>query len=325
MKEIGFKPFFYKRYMDDTCLLFRHHEHIHKFLDYLNMQHGNIQFTSETEANGHLPFLDCNINRENNRFVTSVFRKQTFTGLGLSYFSHCPNIFKINSIKTLLVRASNISSTFTALNKELIFLKKYFCSNGYPEQVVYRQIQNFIQKITHPPLSVDTVAKRKFFCTLPFTGTQTEKLKRELNSLLQEIFPQIDIKLIFVNKSTIANFFPFKERLPMNLKSSVIYEYSCARCASGTYVGSTTRATHMRISEHRGRSFRTGRLLATPGHSAIREHALKCCKTITEDDFKIIGQEVGQTNLRILESMLIHQRKPNLNNMQSAFPLRIAG
>ena len=101
---VDFKPVFYKRYMDDTCLLFRHQEHIDKFLNYLNMQHNNIQFTSEKEANGFLPFLDCNISRENSRFVTSVYRKQTFTGLGLSYFSHCPIIFKINSIKTLLNR-----------------------------------------------------------------------------------------------------------------------------------------------------------------------------------------------------------------------------
>ena len=127
-----------------------------------------------------------------------------------------------------------------------------------------------------------------------------------------------------MNKFTIANFFPFKERLPMGLKSSVVYKFSCAQCASGTYIGSTTRATHMRIAEHRGRSFRTGKLLANPGHSAIREHALKCRQTISEDDFTILGQEGAQTHLRILESIFIHQLKPGLNNMQSAFPLRIA-
>ena len=163
------------------------------------------------------------------------------------------------------------------------------------------------------------------FCTLPFTGAQSDKLKLELNSLLQETFPQLDINLIFVNKSTIASLFPFKERLPTCLKSSVIYLFSCAQCASGTYVGSTTRAIHMRIAEHRGRSFRTGKLLATPCHSAVREHALKCCKTIAEGDFKIIGQEGVKPYLRILESLHINKLKPRLNNMQSAFPLRIVG
>ena len=320
---LEFKPVFYKRYMDDTCLLFRHQSHVDKFLEYLNSQHSNIQFTSENEENGHLSFLDCNIARDNNRFVTSVYRKDTFTGLGLSFFSHCPNIFKINSIKTLLVRAYNISSTFAALNKELIFLRKYFCTNGYPEHLVYRQIQSFIRKITYPPPPIHTAEKRKIYCSLPFTGTQSEKLKKELTSFLQETFPQVDVNLIFVNKFTIANFFPFKERLPMGLKSSVVYKFSCAQCASGTYVGSTTRATHMRIAEHRGRSFRTGKLLANPGHSAIREHALKCRQTISEDDFTILGQEGAQTHLRILESIFIHQLKPGLNNMQSAFPLRI--
>ena len=322
---LQFKPVFYKRYMDDTCLLFRHQDHIEKFLRYLNMQHNNIEFTSERETNGHLPFLDCNITRYNNRFIKSVYRKETFTGLGLNYFSHCPNIFKINSIKTLLVRAWKITSNFTSLNKEFTFLKKYFCNNGYPEHIVYRQIQHFIRNITHPPPIFDTVAKRQMFCSLPFTGTQSEKLKQELNVFLQEIFPQIDINLVFVNKSTIGSFFPFKERLPTSLKSSVIYQFSCARCASGTYVGSTTRAIHMRIAEHRGRSFRTGKLLASPGHSAVREHALKCCQTVAAGDFKIIGQESVPTHLRILESILIHRLKPKLNNMQSAFPLKIVG
>ena len=63
-----FKPITYKRYVDDTFLIFRSPDHISKFLDYLNNKHPNIKFTSEIENNECLPFLDISVKRENNHF-----------------------------------------------------------------------------------------------------------------------------------------------------------------------------------------------------------------------------------------------------------------
>ena len=72
-----------------------------------------------------------------------------------------------------------------------------------------------------------------------------------------------------------------------------------------------------------GRSFRTGNLVQS-SKSSIREHADRCSKTIDNNDFKVIGQEDNETHLRILESLHILRLKPNLNEMQSAFPLVVA-
>ena len=72
------------------------------------------------------------------------------------------------------------------------------------------------------------------------------------------------IKIVMPNKNSIGSLFRFKDHLPLNMLSSVVYKYSCAQCGSGTYAGSTTRALHMRIAEHRGRSFRTGKLVQSP-------------------------------------------------------------
>ena len=44
-----FKPVIYRRYVDDTFILFRSKHHIQKFRNYLNRQHKYIRFTSETE------------------------------------------------------------------------------------------------------------------------------------------------------------------------------------------------------------------------------------------------------------------------------------
>ena len=62
------KPLIYKRYVDDTFLLFRSKDYIEKFRCYLNCQHPNIKVTSEIEENNSISFLDIKIRRVNNSF-----------------------------------------------------------------------------------------------------------------------------------------------------------------------------------------------------------------------------------------------------------------
>ena len=81
-----FKPVFYARYIDDTFVLKKDRSPSKLFLDYLNSKHNNIKFTVETESSNSLSFLDVNISRSNNKFTTSVYRKPTFPGLGISFF-----------------------------------------------------------------------------------------------------------------------------------------------------------------------------------------------------------------------------------------------
>ena len=57
----------YKRYADNTFLLFCSKEYVEKFKKYLLKQHTNIAFISEIEQNGSLPFLEIKINRENTK------------------------------------------------------------------------------------------------------------------------------------------------------------------------------------------------------------------------------------------------------------------
>ena len=84
---IDYKPVYYARYVDDIFVLFRHAEHLNEFKLYLNKQHANMHFTSEVEDNNVLPFLDINIIRDGNEFVTSVYRKKTFSGVYTNFES----------------------------------------------------------------------------------------------------------------------------------------------------------------------------------------------------------------------------------------------
>ena len=46
-----FRPVFYKRYVDDTFVIFRHKDHAKLFLNYINDHHSSISFTMEEEIN----------------------------------------------------------------------------------------------------------------------------------------------------------------------------------------------------------------------------------------------------------------------------------
>ena len=116
-----FKPLLYKRYVDDTFLIFEKEEHITPFFNYLNAQHEKINFTMEKEANKRIPFLDLLVEKTDSGINLSIYRKPTFTGLGINYLSACYEKYKCNTITTLVHRAYNLSSNFIHLIRRLNF------------------------------------------------------------------------------------------------------------------------------------------------------------------------------------------------------------
>ena len=127
-----FKPLYYRRYVDDTFLVFSDCSHIQLFLNYVNPKHPNIKFAYDVQKDFALPFLDVQITRHNGQFFTSVYRKSTFTGLGLNFLGFSPVMYKINSIRTLVNRAYNVCSDFNLFHLDMTFLLNYFTENAYP-------------------------------------------------------------------------------------------------------------------------------------------------------------------------------------------------
>jgi len=316
-----FKPVLYRRYIDDTFILFRHSTHAHKFLDYLNQKHANINFTLETEHENSLAFLDCRVTRSGSKFETSVYRKDTFSGQGLSFFSFCSFNFKLNSVRSLLSRGYNVCSSFINIHSEFEFLKTFFHQNGFPIGLITTNIKKFLAK-RYSSNNFITVPKENFYFTMPFYGPQSDKLRKDLYDVLSKSFTHVNFNIVLVNNFRIGNFFRYKDSLPPAMQASLVYKYRCAHCAS-EYIGSTTRTLHTRVAEHAGKSFRTGALLTSPPQSSIREHSSTCNSPVVLEDFKIVSKVSNFIDLRILESLYIFKMKPVLNDTQSAFPLQI--
>jgi len=318
-----FSPVFYRRYVDDTFVLFKKESHAKLFHEFINDKHPNIKFTMEVENNNKLSFLDVLINRYNDDFITSVFRKETFSGLGSSFFSFCPEIFKVNAIRTLIYRAYHLSSSYATLHGEFRFLISYFKKNGYPSKLVESCIMKFLTRIysNYSNIIQQDITNKHYF-SFPFFGAKSIKLQKELNVLLAKHFTGMKSVIVMVNKYKIATLFNHKDRVPDSMQSSLVYKYSCARCAS-VYIGSTLRSLNVRSSEHCGNSFRTGQPLTNPSHSNIRDHSLKCGSPLDLNNFSKLASCPNVGDLRILESLYIHRLKPKLNSSQTAHPLYV--
>ena len=142
-----FKPIVYRRFVGDTFLLCRTMDHFEKFKNYLNKQHKNIKFKSESEENGSLSFLDINITRENNRFVASVYRKPTFSGAFTNFESFIPEMHKRRLIETLLHRIFRLCSSYKNFHREIETLGSILKHNNYPQNFLNQCIKKFLNKL----------------------------------------------------------------------------------------------------------------------------------------------------------------------------------
>lgn len=108
----GTKPLYYRRYVDDSFLIFKEKSDVDMFFHYFNSLHTNINITMEMEnfETGCLSFLDVKVTRNGQKFQTQTFYKQTHTGLYTNWYSFAPRRYKINLVKCLLSRTWNICS-----------------------------------------------------------------------------------------------------------------------------------------------------------------------------------------------------------------------
>ena len=112
-------------------VLFRRTEQVKPFVDYMNSKHKNINFSFEMKKDGQLLFLEFNVFRGNGKFVTNVYRKETFTGVYTNFSSFLPLEYKSGLVYTLLHLCFCLASDMSKSYFEIEKLKEILLSNGY--------------------------------------------------------------------------------------------------------------------------------------------------------------------------------------------------
>ena len=70
-KFTGTLPSTYRRYVDDTFLIFKNKTDVDSFFQHINNSHPNIKFTMETEHNETFPFFDILVIRQSDGTLTT--------------------------------------------------------------------------------------------------------------------------------------------------------------------------------------------------------------------------------------------------------------
>ena len=107
----------------------------------------------------------------------------------------------------------------------------------------------------------------------------------------------------------LTNYFSCKDPIPDDLKSFLVFKFICASCSS-SYIGETYRHFKTRIKEH----------IRKNNKSHIFKHlhsTATCFDSYNSLSFKTIDKANSKFDLKLIESLHINWRKPNLNAQQN--------
>ena len=165
---------------------------------------------------------------------------------------------------------------------------------------------------------LQNVPKLPVLILLPYLGVYSVRLKKNLNQFLGKIYPHIEFKFVFQPAKRIGSFFPFKDRAPSHVHSSVVYKFSCSSCKA-TYYGKTSRHFIVRCREHLGvtKKGKVSKVLPRPSETILLTRVIALRLMV----FCIINTASNELDLLIHESLLILRDRPTLNQENSSIPL----
>ena len=100
-----------------------------------------LKFTCELSRDDVLPFLDVLVQRWQNQYLTSMYRKPTNSGQTLHADSESPTRYKARVIRAFIKRAIRTCSSNNAMHEEFVRVKQLLVNNGYRNRDVDSEIR----------------------------------------------------------------------------------------------------------------------------------------------------------------------------------------
>jgi len=94
VNKIGCSPHILCRDVDDIFCAFDSKDEMDKFFQNLNKVHSSVSFSKEVEADGQLAYLDVLLTKNEKGIETTIYRKNTHTGLYNKWESLSPIQYK---------------------------------------------------------------------------------------------------------------------------------------------------------------------------------------------------------------------------------------
>lgn len=139
--------------------------------------------------------------------------------------------YKRNLISTLLHHSLMICSSSKALHNEILKLKKIFWSSWYQ--------------------FICTVTRKEFVCVFLLFGFWQKVIRNQkcLLNVTEITLPCCKSNIVFKSSAKIGKQFPFKDVLPKNLCSFMVYNLKRNSCNT-IYYDKTKRYVYVRTAKH---------------------------------------------------------------------------
>jgi len=234
LKKLDFKINNYFRYVDDIFLTVPRNK-IDVVLKTFNGCHHRLMFTHELENNLSLSFLNTLVIRGGEgELKTNWFRKPTYSGRCLNFFSSHPDRYKVNTINNLVDQAILLSDK-SFHEDNLLIVKNILLNNSYPLELINRKIKERMCIIKKNGIMASDKSKEKFShvgktLMVPYTREMSNGINRVLGKDCQVRYT-IPKKL---NNIIIKG----KDKLDTKLNTGVVYKINCMHCDK-VYIGQT--------------------------------------------------------------------------------------
>ena len=240
----------------------------------------------------------------------------TYTGLLLNFKSFTSFSYNISLIKYLIDRSFKICNNWNSFHNGIKNIKPNLIKNAYPPFLIDKVIKKYLDyELSSNQNQLKDKSDVHYF-KLPFIGNLSHHIKNKLSKLCKEFYKEsFNIKLVF-NSLKIKNYISYKDPIPNDLKSFLVYKFTCASCSS-SYIGETCRNFKTRIEKHIKKGNKSHIFKHLHSSAIYFDSYNSLC-------FKIINKPNSKFDLKIKETLHINWRKPNLNAQQNHVPLTLS-
>ena len=168
--------------------------------------------------------------------------------------------------------------------------------------------------------------KEVLICT-EFLGKISILMKKKLQQIFKECGKGIDLRIVFKSSNRLRNAFSFKDSLPIDMDSFLLYKFTCDTC-NCVYIGETKRHFLVRAYEHLGVSVLTDNEYAynESTATAVRKHCHDHGHASGIENFQVIGHASNKQQLLLKEALLMGMINPTIINVQKfSLPLHLFG
>jgi len=298
LRNLNFTIHTYYRYVDDIFLIIPVTK-LDLLLTTFNNYHTKLKFTYEVENNNSLSFLDVLIVKNDNKLISNWYRKSTFSGRYINFYSNHPAQYKLNTIINLVDHAILLSDA-QFHNDNIMIVKDILENNGYPKHIINKQINDRCKNIAfNKEKSRGKDDNKGYTLLVPFVDKASQDIKRILKNLIDVRFT-IPKKLNCLIKKG-------KDQLNKAQVTEVVYKLNCKNCDK-VYIGQTKRHLGTRVKEHLNNIKSTSN-----NYSVVSNHRLLFNHDFQWDKPKILHKERNRKKREIAEMFLIKKHDNNIN------------